>query len=171
MKETIAPKTCVGLLHKGPYHEIGSTFHKFFSQLNAHKANGSDADAAAPDSSGCGASNMDGKALGLYLDNPRNTKPEDLRSYAAMEVTPDATQKWPEEWKQIQVGGGPAAVMTVNGSYSQLGEAWQSFGQRVAEQGWKLSTKPDNISQEIYINMDDQDESKNVTKLIMLLEE
>lgn len=158
-KEAIAPKICVGLLHRGPYHEIGDTFKEFFAALNGKKEHR------------CGASTKGGKVLGLYLDNPQTTKPENLRSYAAMEITPDDLREWPETWEKVKVGGGLAAVMAVNGSYSQLGGTWQGFGKRVHDQGWKLSGKPEHISQELYISMDYKDESKSVTKLVMFLEE
>lgn len=166
-KETIAPKTCVGLFHAGPYSEIGGTFQKFFSQLNSEKKK------EESSCGGCGAGTMGGKMLGLYLDNPRTTKPEDLRSYAAMEINAKdyASKDWPEGWKKIEVGGGPAAVLTVNGSYSQLAEAWRGFGDRLGEQGWKCSAKPEHISQEMYIDMDMKDDTKNVTKLVLFLEE
>jgi len=162
-KETISPKTCMGLLHRGPYNEIGGTFGKLFEMLGS-------------ESGACAHGTMKGKVLGLYLDNPQTTQPEDLRSYAALDITTtaddnDNKKEWPKEWEKIQVGGGPAAVMTVNGSYSQLGDAWQSFGGRIVEQGWKFSTNLEHISQEMYIEMDQADESKNVTKLVMFLKE
>ena len=167
-KETIAPKTCFGLMHRGKYSDIGNTFHKFFSALNEKEASGS-----GDNCGGCGASTMGGKVLGLYLDNPETTKPEDLRSYAALEVVSgdDAGKnEFPTDWEKVEVGGGVAAVMTVNGSYSQLGNAWANFGKRVMEEGWKFSTNPEHVSQEMYVEMD-KDETKNVTKLIMFLDE
>lgn len=160
-KEIIPPRTCVGILHRGPYNEIGEAFGKLFGHL--HSTGGAAAMAGG------------GVTLGLYLDHPDKTKPEDLRSYAAVDITTsfkeDTEKWWPPEWEMIKVGGGPAAVMTVNGSYDQLGTAWQSFDGRIAEQGWKLSDKPDHIGHEVYIQMDEEDSSKNVTKLIMFLEE
>ena len=115
---------------------------------------------------------MGGTVLGLYLDNPETTQPENLRSYAAMDITNDkVTTEWPKDWVTIPVGGGPAAVLTVQGSYSQLAQAWQSFGGRVTQQGWKCSNDPQHVSQEIYVSMDPKDDSKNVTKLVMFLEE
>lgn len=163
-KQVIPAKTCVGLLHKGPYHEIGDTFKAFFQQLN--KSN----------SDGCGASTHHGKVLGLYLDNPQTTPAADLRSYAAMEIEnaaadDDDKNEWPNNWQTIQVNGGPAAVLTVKGSYHQLAAAWQTFGARVTAQGWTLSTHPDHIPQEVYLEMDPQDESKNVTQLVMFLQD
>ena len=166
VKEYIPPKICYGLLHKGKYSDIGDIFRKFFTLL---KSNSSKGDA----SNSCGATTMDGKVLGLYLDNPETTKEEDLRSYAAMEVDDaDDNKTLPSEFEKVEVGGGIAAVMTVNGSYSKLAAAWQSFGKRVVdEKKWKFSTDNFKISQEVYIVMDQKDETKNVTRLIMFLED
>jgi DNA gyrase inhibitor GyrI len=164
-REVIPPKTCVGILHRGPYNQIGDCFKKLYGQL--HSSSSSD---GPP---------KDCTTLGLYLDDPQTVKAEDLRSYAAIDVTSflahaaenDKKGWWPADWETIKVGGGPAAVMTVTGSYDQLGPAWQSFEGRVNEMGWKLSEDPDNVCQEVYLEMDEKDASKNVTKLIMILDE
>ena len=160
-KETIKAKTCIGLLHRGPYSEIGDTFKKFFATLNS-KSDGS-----------CGASTMDGKVLGLYLDEPKTTAPENLRSYAAMEIGDDAfvTKELPADWEKIDAPGGTAAVLTVTGSYSELDKAWQAFEQRIKDAGWKISTNPKAFAQEVYVTMDCKDDSKNVTQLVLFLEE
>lgn len=161
-KETIASKTCMGLLHRGPYSQISETFEKFFALLNDGNSKGK----KEPIDCGCD------KALGLYLDDPYDTAPENLRSYAAMEIGKDASiEEFPKELKLVEVPGGTAAVLTVKGSYSQLGEAWQGFGKRITDEGWKFSNDPNHICQEIYVTMDMKDETKNVTKLIMFLEE
>ena len=174
VKEYIPPKICYGLLQKGKYSDIGGTFGRFFSLLKDSSNSSKDSADAKKEMSGCcGATTMDGKVLGLYLDNPETTKAEDLRSYAAMEVDVDGMKHdLPSEFEKIEVGGGIAAVMTVNGSYSQLASAWQSFGKRVMEEkNWKFSTDDSKISQEVYIVMDQKDESKNITRLIMFLDE
>lgn len=115
--------------------------------------------------------------MGLYLDNPQTTAAADLRSYAAMEIevqdddNDNTKTQWPTNWQTIHVDGGLAAVLTVKGSYRQLAAAWQTFGARVSEQGWTLSTHPAHIAQEMYLEMDPQDESKNVTQLILFLQD
>ncbi|KAL3908874.1 MAG: hypothetical protein SGARI_002868, partial [Bacillariaceae sp.] len=77
-----------------------------------------------------------------------------------------------KEWEKIEVPGGTAAVLTVNGAYSQLGDAWKGFEDRIKEAGWKPSTKPEHeVGQEVYVTMDMQDESKNLTKVYWFLEE
>jgi DNA gyrase inhibitor GyrI len=156
-------------MHRGPYSEIGDTFKKFFATINDGKSD----EKQEPSNGFSGANSMDGKVLGLYLDNPENTAPENLRSYAAMEIGEDAfvTKDLPNDWEKIESLGGPAAVLTVNGSYSQLVSAWQGLGKRVVDEGWKISTNPAHIVQEVYVTMDMEDETKNVTKLIVFLDE
>lgn len=177
-KERIPPKTCVGLLHKGPYNEIGPTFRTFFQELNALKTTPTaSTEGNNDDLCGCGgASTMDGKVLGLYLDNPQTTAVADLRSYAAMDVssdqkTNDGSTWWPAHWETVHVDGGMAAVLTVQGPYTQLATAWKGFAPRVREQGWKFSSHAAHIPQEIYVDMDPKDDSKNVTKLVMFLQQ
>jgi DNA gyrase inhibitor GyrI len=168
------------MLHRGPYNEIGQAFGMLFGHLH------SPAGAAALSTAGI-TTTVVGDTLGLYLDDPETTKPEDLRSYAAVDITKSFTVDadnnneedgqpmkkgwWPSEWETIQVGGGLAAVMTVNGSYDQLSTSWKNFSTRIKELGWTMSTKPDKIDCEVYIQMDEEDSSKNVTKLIVFLEE
>ena len=116
---------------------------------------------------------MQGKVLGLYLHNPQTTAPTDLRSYAALEIEADddKNKTWPKDWETVHIAGGPAAVLTVRGGYHQLPNAWQSFGPLCMAKGWKFSTNPQHISQEMYIEMDKQDESQNITKLVLFLQE
>jgi DNA gyrase inhibitor GyrI len=162
-KEIIPPRTCVGILHRGPYNEIGAAFGRLFGQLHSGAV-------VPPDGAG------GGQTLGLYMNHcPETTKPEDLRSYAAVDITSSfaagAKDWWPSDWEVIKVAGGPAAVMTVNGSYDQLGTAWKSFNERIKEQGWKMSDNPALIDHEVYLEMDEKDSSKNVTKLVVFLED
>ena len=156
-KETIEPFVCMGLPHKGPYKLIGNKFKEMFGALHGGDGTGCEAHA-----------HTNGKALGLYLDNPDCTAEEDLRSYAAVKVTdPDGT--WPEGFTKVEVSGGKVAVMTILGGYEQLASAWESFGPRIMEQGWKFAVGENRIAHEIYEVMDMQDPTKNVTKLVMFL--
>ncbi|KAL3909881.1 MAG: hypothetical protein SGILL_007912 [Bacillariaceae sp.] len=169
-KETIASKTCVGLLHRGPYSQIGDTFKKFFASMNG--GGGNKPEESNGDNNKCGASTMDGKVLGLYLDDPQRTTPDNLRSYAALQIAKTASvDDFPKDFAKVEAPGGTAAVLTVTGSYSELGDAWQGFEKRIKDEGWKISTNPNHISQEVYVTMDMKDQAKSVTQLVLFLEE
>ena len=164
-KERIESFDCMGVPHKGPYHEIGNAFQKLFGLLAGPSPETGGKEACA------GAQHAHGDSLGLYLDDPKDTPVEKLHSYAAVKVhANDSKKEWSKEMEPIHVVGGTAAVLTLVGSYDQLASAWESFGPRIVENGWKCRTK-DCISCEIYEQMDMKDPSKNITKLIMFIED
>jgi DNA gyrase inhibitor GyrI len=169
-KEVIPTRMCVGIMHRGPYSQIGDSFRKLYGHLHSTSI--------GPDEGG-GPKMLtrDCTTLGVFLDDLKTVKPEDLRSYAAVDVSSLLAEQpnikkgwWPSDWEMIKVEGGVAAVMTVNGSCEQLGMAWHSFEERVMEMGWKLSQGSEIFAQQVHVEMDEKDDSKNVTKLIMMLD-
>jgi len=97
--------TLVGLVHKGPYMEIGRAFEKLavFGAKNKLFGPGM-------------------RSMALYMDDPDTVETKELRSFAGMlEINPVEVAA-PFERKSVSAGR--YAVMTFKGPYSELPSAY-----------------------------------------------
>lgn len=137
-----------GILHSGPYHEIGSTWEKFGPMIPP------------------GAVQRGGKMVSLYFDDPTQTPPEKLHSCAAVTMPEGATV--PEGLEFWDVDPGRWAVYTHKGEYGNLGEAWLKFYELVM-QDHKLAVA-DTCCFEVYVSTPmDTAPSECVTELYIPL--
>ncbi len=86
--------------------------------------------------------------IGVYHDDPETTPPEELRSDAALAVSPEA--QLPEGLVELRLPAGRYASMTHVGPYTQLGDAWARFmGEWLPNSGHRVGV---GMSYEIYRN-------------------
>jgi AraC family transcriptional regulator len=124
-------RRAAGVLHVGPFHEIGAAFERLGAWIAAHPG------AAA------------GPPLGLYLSNPEATAPGDLHSYAAVPVSGDVEVR-DSGVEEISIPGGRYATFTHHGTYAALPQAWASFTERMRASG--LAPDPTRPGFEEYAN-------------------
>lgn len=121
----------VGVAHEGAYHQIGGAFRRLsdivserglWPQVNAF--------------------------MGVYLDDPNEVPPSDLRSMAAVSVPEQ--MPLPDGLEQMHLAGGRHAVLRMSGPYDDLPAAYQwLYGQWLPGSGERLRDAP---SLEIYLN-------------------
>jgi len=104
---TIDPRPALGLIHKGPYTEIGGTFDRLFGTLAKE-----------------GKSQHVRGCLGIYIDDPTVIDQEDLRSHACVYVDEGVTC---EGLETMKVGGGEYAVLLYKGPYTAMQPAYDWF--------------------------------------------
>lgn len=116
--------TIAGLIHTGPYIDVGATFDRFGSEL-AIKG---------------GWEKSDGMAAAYFTD-PDITPPEQLKSLAGMALKPGATP--PAGVETCELPAGRYAVLTHKGPYAELAKAYQwFFGPWLAESGEAAGPAP-----------------------------
>ena len=95
--------------HIGPFQELGRTFAIVGTWAAAH--------------SGV----LIGPPRVLYADDPENTPPEELHSYVAIPVSPEASFEESGEVHELALPGGRYAVAVHVGPYDELATAWAQF--------------------------------------------
>ena len=113
----IPDRQAAAILHVGPYSLIGSAFDRVGQWAQAN------------------AGVVTGPPLALYLNDPQSTPPDELRSYAAVPIAPEAPADPSGMVERIPLAGGRYAVVAHHGSYSGLGRAWPEFMAAVAADG------------------------------------
>lgn len=113
----IPDRHAAAILHVGPYPLIGAAFDRLgeWAQQNADL--------------------VTGPPLALYSDDVQTTPPEELRSYAALPIAPEAPIDLAGAVERIPLAGGRYAVVAHHGSYAGLGQAWREFMAAVAADG------------------------------------
>ena len=96
------------LPHKGPYFEIARAFDRLGATLSPR-----------------GLLPLGGQMVGVYYDDPAATPAADLASHAAIELPEPAPIAAPLE--QLDLPGGPHAVLTYTGPYSGLPAAYDQL--------------------------------------------
>ncbi|MGB1237576.1 MAG: AraC family transcriptional regulator [Pseudomonadales bacterium] len=96
----------IGLVHTGPYMEIGSAFEKLFAwcSINGHFAQVK-------------------RTVGVYLDDPTAVEPAQLRSVAA--VAGPAVDELPQGYTRLTLAAGEYAVLQFRGPYAGLHVAYE----------------------------------------------
>ncbi|WP_421862267.1 AraC family transcriptional regulator [Motiliproteus sp.] len=120
------PIAMVGLLHRGPYMEIGQAFEKlngWLMQANAwpHLTT----------------------VIGIYHDDPSCVAPQDLRSHACAVLKPDHGLVIPEDLESLEVAAGRYAVLRFKGPYAGLQQAYHwLFSVWLPQSGEELGDQP-----------------------------
>jgi AraC family transcriptional regulator len=94
------------LRHLGPYTEVGSTFGRLAAWAG-----------------GRGLFGPHAKLLGVFHDDPKNTPPSALRCDCCITVSDDFQPDG--DVSVMTVEGGPHAMITHKGPYSELGKAYE----------------------------------------------
>lgn len=124
--EVNTPITMVGMLHRGPYIEIGKAFERINSwmmQVNAwpHLKN----------------------VIGIYHDDPTSVAPQDLRSHACVVLQSGHGLSLADEFEQLEAGVGRYAVLRFKGPYAGLPQAYQwLFSIWLSESGEEPADQP-----------------------------
>jgi AraC family transcriptional regulator len=113
----IPERPVAAILHVGLYPLIGSAFDRLgqWAQLNADI--------------------VTGPPMALYPDDSQSTAPDELRSYAALPIAPQAAVDPAGTVERITVAGGRYAVAAHHGNYAGLPNAWQEFMAAAAADG------------------------------------
>ncbi len=124
-------RPALGLLHKGPYNEIGRTFDRLFMTLQAENL----------------ITHVRGM-FGRYVDDPTSVAPADLRSYACVFV--DSTTLAANSLERFTAGGGAHGVLVYKGPYAAMQPAYDRlFGTWLPQSGREARDAP---VLEIYLN-------------------
>lgn len=105
---TETPRKLAGLLHTGPYPEVGAAFDRLWATLSARSL----------------AEQTKGMAA-VFHDDPSAVAPEALRSHAGVFVDAGFPTEPPLE--MLDLPGGRFAVMRYTGPYSGLTAAYDAF--------------------------------------------
>jgi AraC family transcriptional regulator len=113
----IPERPVAAILHVGPYPLIGAAFDRLgdWAQRNAGV--------------------ITGPPMALYPDDSQTTPPDELRSFAALPIAPQASIDPAGTVERITVAGGRYAVAAHHGTYAGLANAWQEFMAAVAADG------------------------------------
>lgn len=128
--EKVTRMKVAGMMHRGPYHTISATWMQMGQWLSS--LNGA-------------ADNR--QRFSVYLDDPNETAPEELRSLATVNAK---GLEIPEDFEDRFIAGGNYAIFEHNGPYELLGAAWAAFRQQV-EADEKM-TQRDSVCFEEYLN-------------------
>ncbi len=121
----------IGLPHKGAYLEIGKVFEKVSAIATSRNL----------------WPNVK-SMVGLYYDDPNAVAEADLRSFAALEVSPDLAL--PDGLEEVSVAKGDVAVLVFKGPYSGLKAAYDYlYGEWLPNSGRETRDEP---SYEVYLN-------------------
>jgi AraC family transcriptional regulator len=119
------------LRHVGPYNRISEAFGRL-------------GEIAGP----AGLFGPDAMMLAIYHDDPEITKEQDLRSDAALTVSPEA--RVPEGLVEQRIPAGRYACTTHLGPYEQLADTWERFmGEWLPRSGNRFG---EGVSYEVYRN-------------------
>jgi len=129
--EAAPARRLAAIAHKGSYLEIGGAFEKL-GAIAASRNLWPEVEAM----------------VGVYLDDPDATAPEDLRSYAGLELKAGAGT--PEGLEELSIAGGEVARLRFVGPYAGLHAAYgYLFGQWLPDSGREPGDQP---CYEIYVN-------------------
>ena len=119
------------LRHIGPYNRISETFARLGEIVGA-----------------AGLIGPDTMMLAIYHDDPETTAPQDLRSDAAITMSPEATL--PDGLVEQRIPAGRYACTTHLGPYEQLADTWERFmGEWLPRSGQRFGQ---GVSFEVYRN-------------------
>ena len=142
---------CMGLVHKGPYNQIGPTFQKLGELITQAQLWG-----------------KVGMMRGIYRDNPNDVPADQLTSYACVEIL-DETVEWPAELLKMHFKGGKAAVLAHKGPYEQLPDAWMAISEAVYGPNSSFVPAP-GFSRGEYSSVDFENPDNNVTELMIFVQ-
>lgn len=113
-----------GLPHKGDYMEIGSMFEKLFIHAGSHQL----------------LSNAT-RSIGLYFDDPKTVKQNELRSMACISVGDDT--ELDDELQAMEIPAGQCATLLFKGAYVELEKPYDwLFGKWLPESGYEAADFP-----------------------------
>jgi AraC family transcriptional regulator len=119
------------LRHIGPYNRISETFARLGDIVGA-----------------AGLIGPDTTMLAIYHDDPETTAPQDLRSDAAITMSPEATL--PDGLVEQRIPAGRYACTTHLGPYELLADTWERFmGEWLPRSGQRFGQ---GVSFEVYRN-------------------
>jgi len=95
----------VALPHKGAYAGLGRSFEQLWTMVKARNL--------MPKVKG---------VMAVYYDDPTQTSESELRSHAGLIVPKDLPL--PDGLEEVDVAGGPTAVLRFTGPYAELGKAY-----------------------------------------------
>ncbi len=136
--------------HVGPYNQIGEAFRRLDGIVRQ-------ANLLKPGS----------QMIGIFHDNPQSTPPDQLRSDAAVTLSPGDIV--PNGLTEQRVPGGRYACLVHVGSYEKLGESWgYLMGTWLQSSGHRIGS---GASFEVYLNnpMTEPDQQKLKTELCLPL--
>lgn len=114
----------LGIVHRGPYQEIGRSFDRLFMTLKKEKA----------------LEQVRG-LFGRYVQDPDSVAPEDLRSHACVFVEEPGIAV--NGLEALTVAGGPYAVLTYRGPYAAMKPAYDwLFGTWLPQSGREARNEP-----------------------------
>ncbi|WP_420409682.1 AraC family transcriptional regulator [Hoeflea sp.] len=122
--ENQEPVTIAGLVHTGPYIDVGATFDRSGSHLAV-----------------VGGWEKSAGMAAIYFSDPDITPPEELKSLAGIALKPGETP--PEGLETCVLPAGRYAVLTHKGPYGELSKAYHwFFGPWLAESGETAGSAP-----------------------------
>ena len=127
------PIYVVMMRHVGPYETIGPVFERLLTWVNEQKIPVQ-------------------RTIGIYWDNPDFTDASALRSAACVEVWKG--YQLPDHrilnLEQMEIAGGPYAIMRFVGPYEDLGPIWSDFTNHIERNlRRKIAQTP---AFEVYVN-------------------
>ena len=129
--KTLPPRRLATIPHRGPYQQIGPVFQKL-------------GELAGP--AGLFARTT-GHMIGLYMDDPRTTPANELRSAAALPISEEAVL--PAGLTEDRLDGGRFACFLHVGPYEGLPAAWAEAVATFLSSGHRRREGP---SVEVYLN-------------------
>lgn len=120
----------IGIEHTGPYEGIGEAFGRLHEWLGEHQLAG---DATA--------------MYAIFLSDPRGTPSEELKSMAAVSMSPMPEAGPPAV--RSTVAGGSYAVITHEGPYESILNSYRALEQWFNENGRQFGDRP---AFEVYLN-------------------
>lgn len=122
--ETLAPLSVIGIDHRGPYSEIGTSFGRLAAWAAGH-----------------GAMGPETRMFGIYYDDPEAVPPEELRACACMLLPPHAVPEGPV--RRETLAGGRHASIVHKGPYAELEMAYRwLFTQWLPQSGEEVAEAP-----------------------------
>lgn len=120
-----------GMIHRGPYHEMGLTFERLYAWAGPR---------GLVDAEAC--------AYGVYYDDPDSVPPDQLRSLAGIVVPVDVD---PEPGIEVvEIPPGPVAALLYRGPYADLEDAYSYlYGVWLPQSGREPAHSPPF---EVYLN-------------------
>jgi len=136
-----------GIRHIGPYNQIGKEFGRLGGMFKGPPPAGS-------------------QMIALFHDDPAVTAPDQLRSDAALTLTPGTHA--PDALIEQRVPAGRYAVTVHKGSYEGLPATWEALkkewlpksGHRMGHPSYEvylnnpMTTKPEDLLTEIYLRLE-----------------
>lgn len=121
---TVPKIELAGLPHRGDYLAIGAAFEQLFIIAQSAQLLGPKT-----------------QSIGVYHDDPFTRKTAELRSHACITATAEQAKQCNLE--PLSVGGGPHAVLTFTGPYSELEEVYHwLYGEWLPRSGAEAADAP-----------------------------